>query len=103
MSLARDVTSVGSATLVSRLLGFFRDVGIASVLGAGPLSDAYFAALQIPNLFRPLRAVRALNSGFVPLCMRIENESGRFTARRFGEEVFVTMLLVLGALTILCI
>ena len=46
MSLARDVTTVGSATLLSRLLGFFRDVGIAAVLGAGVLSDAYFAALE---------------------------------------------------------
>ena len=49
MSLARDVTTVGSATLLSRLIGFFRDVGIAAVLGAGVLSDAFFAALQIPN------------------------------------------------------
>src|ERR1700749_2083776 len=38
MSLARDVTTVGTATLLSRLLGFFRDVGIAAVLGAGVLS-----------------------------------------------------------------
>src|SRR3954469_15401089 len=62
MSLARDVTTVGTATLLSRLLGFFRDVGIAAVLGAGVLSDAYFAALQIPNLFRRLLAEGALNS-----------------------------------------
>jgi len=38
MSLARDVTTVGTATLISRLLGFFRDVGIAAVLGAGVLA-----------------------------------------------------------------
>ena len=56
MSLARDVTTVGAATLTSRLLGFLRDAGIAAILGAGALSDAYFAALQIPNLFRRLLA-----------------------------------------------
>jgi putative peptidoglycan lipid II flippase len=67
MSVVRDVTSVGSATLASRLLGFLRDMGIAAVLGAGPLSDAYFAALQIPNLFRRLVADGALNASFVPV------------------------------------
>ena len=103
MSFARNIATVSGATLLSRLFGFLRDVGIASILGAGPLSDAYFAALQIPNLFRRLLAEGALNSAFVPLWMRIENESGRFAARRFSEEVLGTMLLVLGALAILCI
>ena len=86
MSLARDVTSVGSATLVSRLLGFFRDMGIAAVLGAGPLSDAYFAALQIPNLFRRLLAEGALNAAFVPIWMRIRDQGG--DTRAFAQNVF---------------
>src|ERR1700686_5520125 len=102
MSLARDVTTVGTATLISRLLGFFRDVGIAAVLGAGVLSDAYFAALQIPNLFRRLLAEGALNSAFVPMWMRIEDEKGPPAARRYAEEVFGMMLLALGTFTIVC-
>ena len=61
MSLARDVTTVGGATLLSRLLGFLRDVVIAAVLGAGALADAFFVAVQIPNLFRRLLAEGALN------------------------------------------
>ncbi|MGB8548546.1 MAG: murein biosynthesis integral membrane protein MurJ [Xanthobacteraceae bacterium] len=100
MSLARDVTSVGSATLVSRLLGFFRDIGIAAVLGAGPLSDAYFAALQIPNLFRRLLAEGALNAAFVPIWMRIRDQGG--DTRAFAQNVFGLMLLGLGAFAILC-
>jgi putative peptidoglycan lipid II flippase len=100
MSLARDVTSVGSATLVSRLLGFFRDMGIAAVLGAGPLSDAYFAALQIPNLFRRLLAEGALNAAFVPMWMRIRDEGG--DTRAFAQDVFGLMVWGLGALAILC-
>src|ERR1700722_5596296 len=66
-SLARDVTPVGAATLTSRLLGFLRDAGIAAILGAGVLSDAYFAALQIPNLFRRLLEEGQLNIAFLPL------------------------------------
>src|SRR5579871_3510390 len=76
MSLARDVTTVGAATLTSRLLGFLRDAGVAALLGAGALSDAYFAALQIPNLFRRLLAEGALNSAYVPMSMRIRDENG---------------------------
>src|SRR5215470_7704895 len=87
MSLARNIATVGSATLLSRLLGFLRDVGIAAILGAGALSDAYFAALQIPNLFRRLLAEGALNSAFVPMWMRIEDEKGPRAARRYAEEI----------------
>jgi putative peptidoglycan lipid II flippase len=103
MSLARDVTTVGAATLTSRLLGFLRDAGIAAVLGAGALSDAYFAALQIPNLFRRLLAEGALNSAFVPMWLRIKDESGLAGTRRFGEEVLSAMAASLFGLAIICI
>ncbi len=101
MSLARDVTTVGTGTLLSRLLGFFRDVGIADILGAGVLSDAYFAAFQIPNLFRRLLAEGALNSAFVPMWLRIRGEQGADEARRFGESILGTMILALGTLALL--
>jgi putative peptidoglycan lipid II flippase len=103
MSLARDVTTVGAATLTSRLLGFLRDAGIAAVLGAGALSDAYFAALQIPNLFRRLLAEGALNSAFVPMWLRIKDEGGLAGTRRFGEEVLSAMAASLIGLAIICI
>ncbi len=100
MSLARNLMTVGSATLLSRVLAFFRDVGIAAVLGAGALSDAYFAAMQIPNLFRRLLSDGAINSAFVPLWLRIKNDDGLPAAQRFGERILGTMLLALGALAI---
>jgi putative peptidoglycan lipid II flippase len=103
MSLTRDVTTVGSATLLSRLLGFFRDVGIAAILGAGAMSDAYFAALQIPNLFRRLLAEGALNAAFVPMWLRLREEQGPDAARRFGERAFGTMFLALGLIALLCV
>src|SRR6195256_3022964 len=96
MSIARDVTTVGGATLLSRLIGFFRDVGIAAVLGAGVLSDAFFAALQIPNLFRRLLAEGALNSAFVPMWIRVHEESGTEGTRRFGEQALGAMARALG-------
>src|SRR3954466_9901453 len=103
MSIARDVTTVGGATLLSRLIGFFRDVGIAAVLGAGVLSDAYFAAFQISNLFRRLLAEGALNSAFVPMWLRVKEKSGKHGARRFAENIAGIMLAALGIATALCI
>jgi putative peptidoglycan lipid II flippase len=103
MSLARDVTTVGAATLTSRLLGFLRDAGIAAILGAGVLSDAYFAALQIPNLFRRLLAEGALNSAFVPMWIRIREESGVEGTRKFGEQVLGAMARTLGLIAVVCL
>jgi len=103
MSLARNVATVGTATLLSRLLGFLRDVGIAAVLGAGVMSDAFFAALQIPNLFRRLLAEGALNSAFVPMWLRIRDDNGASAARRFGEETLGIMLVSLGVVALACV
>ncbi len=103
MSLGRDLTTVGTATLLSRLLGFFRDVGIAALLGAGVLSDAYFAALQIPNLFRRLLAEGAINAAFVPMWLRMREEKGAAATRQFGESVLGAMLTGLGLLALACL
>src|SRR5215470_4966826 len=101
MSLARDVTTVGSATLMSRLLGFLRDMGIAAVLGASPFADAFFAILQIVNFFRRLLAEGALNAAFVPMWLRIRQVEGDGGAQRFFYEVFRAMTLAVGALALL--
>ena len=101
MSLARDVTTVGSATLLSRLLGFFRDMGIASVLGAGVLSDAFFAVLQLVNVFRRMLAEGALNAAFVPLWLRIKAADGEDGADRFFRTVLEAMILACGALALI--
>ena len=101
MSLARDVTTVGSATLLSRLLGFFRDMGIASVLGAGVLSDAFFAVLQLVNVFRRMLAEGALNAAFVPLWLRVKAADGEQGADRFFRAVLEAMILACGALALI--
>src|SRR5262245_5111556 len=101
MSLARDITTVGSATLASRLLGFGRDMGIAAVLGAGAVSDAFFAVLQIVNFFRRLLAEGALNAAFVPLWLRIKQAEGASGALRFFYDVFRIMALAVVALAVI--
>ena len=60
------ILTVGGLTLVSRVTGFARDIMLAAILGAGPLADAFFVALRLPNHFRAIFAEGAFNAAFVP-------------------------------------
>jgi putative peptidoglycan lipid II flippase len=96
----RGVLTVGGWTMASRILGFARDMLIAAILGAGPVADAFFVALKLPNLFRRLFGEGAFNAAFVPAFSGMLAAEGRPAARRFAEETFAVMAFWLGALTI---
>ena len=101
MALFRSIATVGSWTMGSRVLGFVRDILIAGLLGAGQVTDAFFVALQLPNIFRRLFAEGAFNAAFVPLFAGELTESGRAAARAFAERVFGVMAAVLIAFSVL--
>ena len=104
MSLARDITTVGSGTLISRLLAFFRDAGIAALLGAGPFSEAFFAVLQLVNFFRRLLAEGALNSAFVPIWLRLRSgKDGVANANRLTKRTLLTIGCMAGVIALLAI
>ncbi len=101
MKLYRAFATVGGLTMVSRVLGFARDILIAAVLGTGWVADAFFVAFRFPNLFRRLFGEGAFNSAFVPLfAKRLEGE-GPEAARSFAEEALAGLLFVLLLLTAL--
>lgn len=86
-------------TLISRVLGFVRDMLIAGVLGTGVVADAFFVAFRFPNLFRRLFAEGAFNAAFVPLfSKRLEGE-GAAAAREFAQEAFAALTAALLILT----
>jgi len=60
------LASVGGFTALSRVAGFFRDVLMAAVLGAGPASDAFMVAFRLPNNFRAIFAEGAFSAAFLP-------------------------------------
>lgn len=96
-SLARNIVTVGSATLVSRILGFARDVAIAAVFGAGIRADAFFVAFQLANLFRRMLAEGALNAAIVPLYLRARDEGGEAGAGAFAGRMIGCVTVALTA------
>ncbi len=98
--MIRSILTVGGWTLASRILGFARDMLIAAWLGAGPVADAFFVALKLPNLFRRLFGEGAFNAAFVPAFSGLLAAEGSATARVFAEETFAVMVFWLGLLTI---
>lgn len=109
MALFRAIATVGGWTMMSRVLGFARDVGIANVLGAGMVTDAFFIAFKFPNLFRRLFGEGALNAAFVPLYAgraeaeenEEDRESGRDGATRFAGEVAGALTLFMLVFTLI--
>ena len=100
MSLVKKFATVASGTLMSRALGFGREMLMAAALGTGPVADAFNAAFQFPNTFRRLFAEGAFNAAFVPLFAKEIETHGTDGAKRFSEEVFGVLFTALLALTI---
>lgn len=81
MSLIKRIMNVGGLTMISRVLGFVRDVLMASSLGAGLAADAFFIAFKLPNFFRRLFAEGAFTAGFVPLFSKRLGKDGQHPDR----------------------
>ena len=93
MNLLRSAAVIGIYTLLSRILGFIRDLLIAATLGAGPVADAFFVAFRLPNLFRRLFAEGAFNAAFSPMFAESLIQRGPDDARRFAEEALAAVLI----------
>jgi putative peptidoglycan lipid II flippase len=71
---------------------------LAAVLGAGPVADAFFIALRLPNHFRAIFAEGAFNAAFVPAYARVRGERGAAPARLFADRVFTMLMAAEAAL-----
>jgi putative peptidoglycan lipid II flippase len=86
------ILTVGGFTLLSRATGFVRDIILAAVLGAGPVADAFFVALRLPNHFRAIFAEGAFNAAFVPAYASIREQGGAARASQFADRIFTLLL-----------
>ena len=91
--------TVGIWTLISRVMGFIRDVMIAGYLGSGPAAEAFLVAFSLPNMFRRFFAEGAFNMAFVPMfSKRLESGEG---AEEFAQDAFVGMAFILTMFTVI--
>jgi putative peptidoglycan lipid II flippase len=90
--MLRNISIVGGLTLLSRVTGFLRDIVLAAVLGAGPLADAFFVALRLPNHFRAIFAEGAFNAAFVPAYAGIRATGGAAPSQLFADRIFTLLL-----------
>ncbi len=95
--IARAAGVVSGATLLSRVLGFVRDLIIARAFGAGTATDAFFAAFRLPNMLRELLGEGALSAAFIPVFTESFSKRGREGAWRLAWTTLtlLTSLLVL--------
>ncbi len=90
--------TVGVWTLGSRVLGFVRDILIAAYMGTGPVSEAFFVAFSLPNLFRRFFAEGAFNTAFVPMfSKKLEADENPL---EFAQDAFAGLASVLIVLTL---
>jgi putative peptidoglycan lipid II flippase len=91
---------VGMATLLSRILGYVRDMVMASFFGAGLASDAFIAAFRIPNLLRRLFGEGSLSIAFVPVFTECLSHQGKAEAERLAASALRLVAIVLVLVSI---
>ena len=92
---------IAGATLLSRLLGFVRDMVVARAFGAGPVTDAFFVAFRIPNILRRLLAEGALSTAMIPVFTDYMAREDRPELHRMLRAVLGLSLLALTVTTVL--
>ncbi|RYF73283.1 MAG: murein biosynthesis integral membrane protein MurJ [Comamonadaceae bacterium] len=99
MSLFRSASTVSLLTLASRITGLVRDVLMSSFFGVSALTDAYYVAFRIPNLFRRVLGEGAFSQAFVPVLAACKTEQGDAGAKQLIDHVGT---LLTWTLVVLC-
>ena len=99
-NITRAAGILGSATMLSRIMGMVRDMVVSRLFGAGLASDAFIAAFQIPNMLRRFFAEGALTSAFVPTFSATLSQGGKDKARELANICFTLLTIVMAGITI---
>ena len=94
MNLLSSATVFSFFTLMSRILGYLRDILIAIFLGASIFADAFFVAFRLPNTFRRLFAEGTFNAAFIPSYTSAKIEDKK-KGKKFADDVLSSLLLIL--------
>lgn len=99
--LVRSTLSMTLPTVLSRILGYLRDMLQAKFLGTGKGMDAYIIASLIPNLLRRLTAEGAMTAAFIPVFAQEKKDKSRDDLWTFANAFFFDLTLILTVLTVL--
>ena len=94
MNLLSSASVFSFFTLISRILGYLRDILIAIFLGATIFADAFFVAFRLPNTFRRLFAEGTFNAAFIPSYTSAKIEDKK-KGKKFADDVLSSLLLIL--------
>ena len=94
MNLLSSATVFSFFTLISRILGYLRDILIAIFLGASIFADAFFVAFRLPNTFRRLFAEGTFNAAFIPSYTSAKIDDKK-KGKKFADDVLSTLFLIL--------
>ena len=94
MNLLSSASIFSIFTLISRILGYLRDILIAIFLGTSIFADAFFVAFRLPNTFRRLFAEGTFNAAFIPSYTSAKLKDKK-TGKKFADEVLTIILLIL--------
>ena len=100
MNLLASTSVFSFFTLISRILGYLRDILIAFFIGTSIYADAFFVAFRLPNTFRRLFAEGTFNAAFIPSYQE-EKLKGKTLAKSFADEVLCLMFIFLFILVLL--
>ncbi len=99
--LLRSTMDISIPTLLSRILGYIRDMIQAFFLGTGTSADAFTIAYIIPNLLRRLTAEGAMTSAFIPIFSKLKKEETKEKLWRFANIFFFDLTLVMAVVVVL--
>ena len=99
--LFKSTAIVGSMTLISRIMGFVRDMLIARIFGADVATDAFFVAFKIPNFLRRLFAEGAFAHAFVPVLADYKEQGSQAALKLFVDRTAGTLALILMLMTLI--
>ena len=100
MNLIASTSTFGFFTLISRILGYVRDILIAIFLGTSFFADAFFVAFRLPNTFRRLFAEGTFNAAFIP-SYASELAVNKERADNFAKNIFNLLFLILLILVLI--
>ena len=100
-TLTKYVRKVALGTILSRILGYIRDMLVANLFGTGMFADAFHAASRIPNFFRRIFGDGSFSAAFVPVFNKYLNGKERTLTQNFLDAVFSALCLILMIISVL--